>query len=132
MEIQTVADQVTRPVLLRGFEESRCFFSSKLASNNDQVWVAHLDVHAVCIMSAGYEGDIVASKFPLREILVDALLLESAGIILVSANSQYNENSRLNEVKNLAEALESAGMTLVDVFIVNHNVWRSLRREGML
>jgi DNA repair protein RadC len=126
------------PLKLDGFGPARAFFASCLASTNparESFWVAHLDEQARCLHLSRYEGDATGTGFPLREIIRDAALYGSAGILL--AHNHPSGDARPSDAdckatRRLASAAEALDCTILDHLIFAGSDCTSFRREGLL
>ena len=73
------------PLKLDGIEAARTFFAGCLAeedSRRESLWVAHLDDQAHCLHLTRHCGDDEQTLFPIRQIVADAAIHASAGIVL--------------------------------------------------
>lgn len=125
------------PVALTGVEASRAFFAPCFAAATDQerLWVAHLDDEARCIHLASYDGEADAVDIPVRSIVSDAIRLESAGIVLAHNHpSGQCTPSRSDKVatRALAIAAEAIDLQLVDHLVFAGEDCASFRRMGLL
>ena len=126
------------PVTLAGVEASRAFFAPCFASAADRetLWVAHLDDQSRCIHLASYGGQKVdCIDFPVREILCDAVLRGSAGVVLAhnhpSGDAAPSASDR-QATKRLTLAANAIDLTVVDHLIFAGDDCTSLRRMGVL
>jgi DNA repair protein RadC len=124
------------PVALIGVEASRSFFAPCFASsNNEQLWVAHVDGDAHCIHLASYDGGVDAVDIPVRSIIGDAIRYESVGIVLAHNHpSGQATPSRSDKVatRALAIAAEAIDLTLLDHLVFAGDDCASFRRMGLL
>ena len=98
--------------------------------------MAHLDDQSRCIHLASYSGEEVDYiDFPVREILCDAVLRGSAGIVLAhnhpSGDATPSASDR-HATKRLATAANAIDLTIVDHLIFAGEDCTSLRRMGVL
>jgi len=73
------------PLKIDGLAAARTFFAGCIADSDPQresLWVAHVDDQSRCLHVSRHEGDECTVDFPLREIIKDAALHGSAGIVL--------------------------------------------------
>ena len=73
------------PLKLDGLAVARQFFAGCLADGDpsrESLWVAHLDGQAHCLHVSRHAGDESGADFPLKQIIGDAALHGSAGIVL--------------------------------------------------
>jgi DNA repair protein RadC len=126
------------PLKLDGLAAARRFFAGCLADSDprrESLWVAHVDVQARCLHLTRHEGDETGADFPLREIVRDAALHGSAGIVLAhnhpSGNATPSE-SDCRVTRRLASAAEALDCTVVDHLIFAGDECTSFRRIGLL
>ncbi len=126
------------PVRLAGVDASRAFFAPCFASTGGQetLWVAHLDSESQCIHLASYGGEKVDHvDFPLREIIRDAALRGSAGVVLAhnhpSGDASPSESDK-RATRRLTIAAEAIDVTVLDHLIFAGDKCTSLRRMGVL
>ena len=82
-----------------------------------------------------HEGDESGADFPLRQIIADAAMHGSAGIVL--AHNQPSGDARPSEsdcraTRRLAQAAEALDCTVLDHLIFAGGDCTSLRRIGLL
>jgi DNA repair protein RadC len=126
------------PALLNGHEAARRFFASHLAAaepSRERLWVAHVDEATRCLHVARYEGDLNSVDIPVREIIVDAARLGSAGVVLAhnhpSGDARPSEADHL-ATRKLARAGEAIDLTILDHLIFAGGECSSMRRMGLL
>jgi DNA repair protein RadC len=126
------------PLKLDGLAAARRFFAGCLADSDparESLWVAHVDAQARCLHLTRHEGDETGADFPLREIIRDAALHGSAGIVLAhnhpSGNATPSE-SDCRVTRRLASAAEALDCTVVDHLIFAGDECTSFRRIGLL
>ena len=126
------------PALLNGHEAARRFFASYLEvqdPSREQLWVAHVDEATRCLHVERYEGDLTSVGIPVREIVVDAARLGSAGVVL--AHNHPSGDARPSAAdhratRKLARAGEAIDLTILDHLIFAGNECSSMRRMGLL
>ena len=126
------------PALLNGHEAARRFFASYIDAddpNRERLWVAHVDEATRCIHVERYEGDANSIAIPVREIVVDAARLGSAGVVL--AHNHPSGDCRPSEAdhratQKLARAGEAIDLTILDHLIFASGECSSMRRMGLL
>lgn len=126
------------PALLNGHEAARRFFASYLDSEDpsrERLWVAHVDEATRCLHVERYEGDPNSVGIPVREIVVDAARLGSAGVVL--AHNHPSGDARPSEAdhratRKLARAGEAIDLTVLDHLIFAGRECSSMRRMGLL
>ena len=126
------------PALLNGHEATRRFFSSCFNAEDrsvEQLLVAHVDNAARCIHVEHYEGQPAAVEIPVRQILVDAARLGSAGVVLAhnhpSGDCQPSD-SDYRATRRLARAGEAIDLAILDHLIFAGRDCSSMRRMGLL
>jgi DNA repair protein RadC len=126
------------PLKLDGLATARQFFSrcfGEVDSNNETLWVAHLDDEARCLHVSHHEGDACGVDFPVREIIVDAAHHHSAGILLAhnhpSGDPRPSE-SDFRATRRLAAAAEALDCQVIDHLVFAGSECTSLRRLGYL
>jgi DNA repair protein RadC len=126
------------PVRLAGVDASQAFFAPCFASVTDRetLWVAHVDSQSQCIHLATYGGQgIDHVDFPVREIICDAALRGSAGIVLAHNHPSGDTAPSLSDrraTKRLALAAEAIDLTILDHLIFAGSNCSSMRRMGVL
>jgi DNA repair protein RadC len=126
------------PLKLSGVATAREFFAGCFAEadpSHETLWVAHLDEDARCLHLSSHRGDPCGVDFPLREIVLDAALHDSASILLAhnhpSGDSRPSE-SDLRATRRLACVAEALDCRLLDHFVFAGERCTSLRRLGYL
>ena len=130
--------RVELPARLKGHEAARNFFSSCFRSENstmERLWVAHVDDSAQCIHVECYEGEPESVGMPVREIIVDAARLGSAGIVLAHNHPSGDtrpSNADCRATRRLAIASEAIDLAVLDHLIFSGDDCSSMRRMGLL
>jgi DNA repair protein RadC len=126
------------PVRLAGVDASREFFAPCFEASPDRetLWVAHLDSQSHCIHLATYGGkDVDHVEFPVREIIRDAALRGSAGVVLAHNHPSGDASpspSDCSATRRLALAAEAMDLAVLDHLIFAGTDVTSLRRMGVL
>ena len=126
------------PLKLDGYDAAREFFAGCMADMDQRVetlWVAHVDDQSRCVQLTRHEGDETGAAFPLREIIADAAIHSSAGIVL--AHNHPSGDARPSEsdfrvTRRLATAAEALDCAVLDHLVFGGNECTSLRRLGYL
>lgn len=126
------------PAILNGQDAARRFFSSCIQSGDgarERLWVAHVDASARCLHVECYEGVAESVELPVRNIIVDAARLGSAGIVL--AHNHPGGDARPSRAdcswtRRLARASEAIDLTILDHLIFAGDEFSSMRRMGLL
>jgi DNA repair protein RadC len=124
------------PVALTGVKASRSFFAPCFAgSATERLWVAHVDQEARCIHLASYDGALEGVDLPVRDIIGDAIRLDSAGIVLAH-NHLGGDTAPTRGDQNATRALEIAAEA-IDLALLDHLIFAgescsSFRRMGLL
>jgi DNA repair protein RadC len=121
-----------------GLAAARTFFAGCIADSDPQresLWVAHVDDQSRCLHVSRHEGDESTVDFPLREIIKDAALHGSAGIVL--AHNHPSGDARPSDrdcraTRRLAAAAEALDCTILDHLIFGGADCSSLRQLGYL
>ena len=126
------------PLRLDGFAVARQFFAGCMASLDpsfETIWVAHVDEQARCLHLSRHDGGGTEVRFPLREIMRDALRHGSAGIILAHnhpSGDSTPSDSDCRATRRLASAAEALDCTVIDYLIFGGDQCASFRRMGLL
>jgi DNA repair protein RadC len=126
------------PLKIDGLAAARTFFAGCIADSDPQresLWVAHVDDQSRCLHVSRHEGDESTVDFPLREIIKDAALHGSAGIVL--AHNHPSGDARPSDrdcraTRRLAAAAEALDCTILDHLIFGGADCSSLRQLGYL
>lgn len=126
------------PAILNGQEAARRFFAACFTPEKDaqeRLWVAHVDAAARCLHLGCYEGEPESVELPVRDIIIDAARLGSAGILL--AHNHPSGDARpsradCSAMQRLARASEAIDLTILDHLIFAGKECRSMRRMGLL
>lgn len=126
------------PAILNGQEAARRFFSGCFQSGRgarERLWVAHVDASARCLHVECYEGEAESVELPVRNIIVDAARLGSAGIVLAH-NHPFGDarpsRADCSAMRRLARASEAIDLTVLDHLIFAGEECSSMRRMGLL
>jgi DNA repair protein RadC len=126
------------PLKLDGLAAAKVFFGGCLADSDpsrESIWVAHIDEQARCLHVSRHDGDETGAKFPLREIIRDAALHGSAGIVLAHNHPSGNatpSDSDCRATRRLASAAEALDCTVVDHLVFGGDQCTSFRSLGLL
>jgi len=126
------------PLKIDGLAAARTFFAGCIADSDPQresLWVDHVDDQSRCLHVSRHEGDECTVDFPLREIIKDAALHGSAGIVL--AHNHPSGDARPSDrdcraTRRLAAAAEALDCTILDHLIFGGADCSSLRQLGYL
>ena len=126
------------PLKLDGLAAAKAFFAGCLADcdpSRESIWVAHVDEEARCLHVSQHVGDETGADFPLKEIIRDAALHGSAGIVLAHNHPSGNptpSDSDCRATRRLASAAEALDCTVVDHLVFAGNECTSFRSLGLL
>src|SRR5215208_5720157 len=126
------------PLKLDGLAAARQFFTGCMADSDprrENIWVAHVDEQARCLHVSRHEGDETGAHFPLREIIRDAAMHGSAGIVLAHNHPSGDarpSDSDCRATRRLASAAEALDCTVVDHLVFAGGECTSFRRIGLL
>lgn len=126
------------PALLNGHEAACRFFSSCFQSDegaHERLWVAHVDHAARCLHVECYEGEAESVGMPVRDIIVEAARIGSAGLVL--AHNHPSGDARpstadCHATRKLARAAEALDLAILDHLIFAGRDCSSMRRLGLL
>ena len=126
------------PAILNGQEAARRFFSSCFSPEtdvNERLWVAHVDAATRCLYVECYDGEPESVELPVRDIIVDAARLGSAGIVL--AHNHPGGDPRPSRAdccatRRLVRAGEAIDVAVLDHLIFSGEECSSMRRMGLL
>lgn len=126
------------PLKLDGLPAARSFFAGCFAdsrTDRESLWVAHLDDEARCVHLSRHSGDETGADFPIRQILADALVHRSAGLVL--AHNHPSGDSRPSDgdcraTRRLASAAEALDCAIVDHLVFAGRDCTSFRQIGLL
>ena len=126
------------PLKLDGLTAARAFFAGCMADSDpcrESVWVAHVDEKARCLHVSRHDGDETGAHFPLKEIIRDAALHGSAGIVLAHNHPSGDptpSDSDCRATRRLASAAEALDCTVVDHLVFAGDQCTSFRSLGLL
>lgn len=126
------------PLKIEGLEAARRFFAGCFVDSDpsrESLWVAHVDNQARCLHVSRHDGDETGAHFPLREIIADAAVHGSAGIILAHNHPSGDarpSDSDCRATRKLACAAESLDCTILDHLVFAGKDCTSLRGMGLL
>ncbi len=126
------------PALLNGHEAARRFFSSCFNAEGrslEQLLVAHVDCAARCIHVGRYKGEPASVEIPVRQIIVDAARLGSAGVVL--AHNHPSGDCQPSDLDYRATRRLARAGKVIDLAILDHLIFAgrdcsSMRRMGLL
>ena len=130
--------RATLPLKLDCVDAAKRFFAGCIADadpKRESLWVAHLDEKARCIHLSRHEGDETGAPFPLREIIGDAALNGSVGIVLAHNHPSGDptpSRSDCQATRRLACAAEALGCAVLDHLVFGGSDCRSFRQLGLL
>ncbi|MGN6848123.1 MAG: JAB domain-containing protein [Sphingomicrobium sp.] len=126
------------PLKLDGLAAARDFFAGCMADadpERENLWVAHVDEQTRCLHLSRHSGNETGAKFPLRQIIADAALHRSAGIVLAHNHPSGDprpSDSDCRATRRLATAAEALDCAVLDHLIFAGAECTSLRRLGYL
>lgn len=126
------------PAIINGQEAARRFFSGCFQSGTEaqeRLWVAHLDSSARCLHVECYCGEPESVELPVREIIVDAARLGSAGVVLAHnhpCGDARPSRADCSAMRRLARASEAIDLTILDHLIFAGEECASMRQMGLL
>jgi DNA repair protein RadC len=126
------------PLKLDGLGAARAFFSGCIADSDptrESLWVAHVDDRARCLHISRHMGDETGAEFPIRQIIADAAVHGSTGIVLAHNHPSGDprpSDSDYRATRRLATAAEALDCTVLDHLVFGGGECTSLRRLGYL
>lgn len=125
-------------VRLNGLVAAKSFFAGCFADRDPMrecLFVAHVDEQSRCVHLSQHEGNETGGDFPLKQIISDAVVHESSGIIL--AHNHPSGDSRPSDsdwraTKRLASAIEALDCSILDHLIFAGKDCTSLRQSGLI
>ena len=126
------------PLKLDGLAAAREFFAGCLADeepSRESLWVAHVDEQSLCVHLSRHSGDESSATFPLRDIIAEAALHRSAGILLAHNHPSGDprpSQSDCRATRRLAAVAEAMDCTVLDHLVFAGSEWTSFRRMGLL
>lgn len=126
------------PLTIDDLDAARTFFAGCIADSNpgkEHLFVAHLDDQSRCVQVSRHIGDETGADFRLREIVSDAAIHSSAGIVLAhnhpSGDARPSESDK-RVARKLATAAEARDCTVLDHLVFVGREVSSLRQLGYL
>ena len=126
------------PLKIDGLQAARTFFAGCIADSNpgkEHLFVAHLDDQSRCVHVSRHAGDETETAFPLREIVADAAIHGSAGIVLAhnhpSGDARPSESDK-RVTRKLATAAQALDCAVLDHLVFGGRDVSSLRQLGYL
>jgi len=126
------------PLKLDGLAAAREFFAGCISDGDpsrETLWVAHVDDQARCLHLSHFPGDESVATMPVRQIILDAAVHGSSGLILAHNHPSGDprpSDSDCRATRRLATAAEALDCTLLDHLIFAGEECTSLRRRGFL
>ena len=126
------------PLKLEGLAAARSFFAGCFADTmrgRESLWVAHLDDKARCVHLSRHPGDESGADFPTRQILTDAVVHGSTGIVLAHNHPSGDprpSDSDCRATRRLVSAAEAIDCTVVDHLVFAGKDCTSFRQIGLL
>lgn len=123
---------------LDGVAAARDFFAGCMADadpSRENLWVAHVDEEARCLHVSRHQGDDTGAHFPLRQIIADAAVHRSSGIVLAHNHPSGDprpSDTDCRATRRLATAAEALDCTVLDHLVFAGTECTSLRRLGYL
>jgi DNA repair protein RadC len=126
------------PLKLNGLAAARAFFCGCFSDSDparESLWVAHVDSQARCLHVSRHDGTEDATEFPLRDIIADAAVHQSAGIVLAHNHPSGDarpSDSDYRATRRLALAAEALDCTILDHLVFAGEKCTSFRSLGLL
>jgi DNA repair protein RadC len=126
------------PLKLDGLSAAQAFFAGCFKGHDparESLWVAHVDDTTCCLHVSCHEGEETGTDFPIKQIIADAAVHGSAGIVLAhnhpSGDSTPSDSDR-RETRRLALVAEALDCTILDHLVFAGAECTSFRRMGLL
>jgi DNA repair protein RadC len=126
------------PLKLDGLAAAKHFFTGCFADCDpavESLWVAHVDDQTRCIHLSRHQGDETGVQFPTRQIIADAALHGSAGIVLAHNHPSGDarpSDSDCRVTRRLATAAEAIDCAILDHLVFAGDHCTSFRRLGLV
>jgi DNA repair protein RadC len=126
------------PARLTVLAAAQTFFANCFADSDpgrERLWVAHLDDEARCMQLSFHDGGAMEVDVPVRDIIRDAALLGSAGVVLAHnhpSGDHRPSDGDCRATRKLALAAEAIDLTIVDHLVFGGDGCSSFRRMGLL
>ena len=126
------------PLKLDGLAAAREFFAGCFADSDparETLWVAHLDDQARCLHVSRHDGDETGTAFPVGDIVRDAAMHRSAGIVLAHnhpSGEARPSDSDCRATRRLATIAEALDCAVLDHLVFAGDECCSFRRLGLL
>lgn len=123
---------------LNGLESARRFFAGLLAESDrtcEHLWVAHVDDQARCIHLSRHDGHEAGAQVPLRQIVRDAAVHGSAGLVLAHNHPSGDSTPSAGDcamTRRLAMLGEAMDVAVLDHLVLAGTDCRSMRAMGLL
>lgn len=123
---------------LNGLTAAKSFFAGCFLDTDptlESLFVAHVDGESRCIHISRHAGDETGADFPLKQIISDAALHGSAGIVLAHNHPSGDptpSESDFKATRRLANAVEALDCSVIDHLIFGGSDCTSLRQAGLL
>ena len=130
--------RVEPSAIINGQDAARRFFAACFPPGNnsrERLWVAHVDASARCLHVECYEGESESVVLPVRNIIVDAAKLGSAGLVLAHnhpGGDPTPSRADCSATRSLARAGQAIDLTILDHLIFAGEDCTSMRRMGLL
>lgn len=126
------------PLKLDGLPAASAFFRGCFADGDPDrecLFVAHVDDKAHCLHLSRHDGAPGEAMLPIRTIIADAALHNSAGIVLAHnhpGGCAEPSESDCRATRRLATAAEALDCTILDHLVFAGDSCTSFRRRGLL
>jgi DNA repair protein RadC len=123
---------------LNGLEPARRFFAGLLAEcdpRREHLWFAHVDDHARCIHLTRFDGSNGHAPMPMREVVADAAVHGSAGIILAHNHPSGDPTPSASDcaiTRRMALIGEAMDLSVLDHLVLAGLECTSMRSMGLL
>ena len=123
---------------LNGLDAARRFFAGLLAESDmerEHLWVAHVDDEVRCIHLSRHEGRKAGADVPMRQILFDAAVHGSTGLVLAHNHPSGDPTPSAADraiTRRLAIVGDAMDLALIDHLVLAGGECRSMRAMGLM
>lgn len=123
---------------LNGLAAAKSFFAGCFHDTDpsiESLFVAHVDEESRCVHVSRHAGDETGADFPMRQIISDAVVHGSAGIVLAHNHPSGDptpSDADCRATRRLANAMDALDCSVIDHLIFAGTDCTSLRQTGLL
>jgi DNA repair protein RadC len=126
------------PLKMNDSKAAKAFFSGCFRDCDpaeESLFVVHLDGEARCLHVSRHRGDSCSADFPLRQIIADAALHGSCGLLLAHNHPSGDSRPSLADcraTKRLAAVAEAIECSVLDHLVFGGESCTSFRAMGLI